>query len=126
MNPVIKDTLGLGTLFWLIGYLAAMVLFFTPFANIMGWIMLAVFTPFTIAVTWWWFKKQERHPVEYFAGVGIAWTLIALVLDYLFIMVLLKATTYYGPDVFLYYSLTFFIPVTVGVYLNRPKAAQSL
>ena len=119
MHPVLKDTAGLGTFLWLIGYFASMVLYFTPLSGTMGWILIAVFTPFTLLVTWWWFVKRERHPLHYFAGVGGAWMVIAVVLDYLFIVRLFNATTYYAPDVFLYYMLVFLIPVGVGWYLNR-------
>jgi len=120
MIPWIKDTAGLGTVLWLIGYLASMALFFSPLAGIMGWILLAIFTPVTIAIAWWWFSKRERLPLQYYAGVGVAWTLIAVVLDYLFIVLLFQAT-YYGPDVFVYYVLTFLIPVGVGMYLVRTR-----
>ena len=119
MQQVIKDTLGPGTLFWLAGYLAGMALFFTPFSGSMGWIMLVAFTPFTIVVTWWWFRPRERLPLQYYAGVGVSWTLIAVVLDYLFIVMLFKSTNYYAPDVILYYLLMFLIPVAVGMYLDR-------
>ena len=118
MKQWIKDTAGLGTALWLIGYLASLVLFFTPYAGIMGCILLAVFTPVTLAITWWWFRHREPHPVQYYAGVGVAWVLIAVVLDYLFI-VLMFQTTYYQPDVFVYYTFTFLIPVGVGLYLKR-------
>ena len=53
MKQWVKDTVGLGTALWLIGYLASLALFFTPFATIMGWVITAVFTPVTIAITWW-------------------------------------------------------------------------
>jgi hypothetical protein len=53
--------------------------------------------------------------------------LIAVVLDYLFIVLLFQAT-YYGPDVFVYYATTFLVPVGVGLYLirirNEPVAQQ--
>ena len=120
MKQWIKDTAALGTALWLIGYLASLVLFFTPYAGIMGWILLAVFTPVTLAITWWWFRHREPHPVQYYAGVGVAWVLIAVVLDYLFI-VLMFQTTYYQPDVFVYYTFTFLIPVGVGLYLQRTR-----
>jgi len=45
---------------------------------------------------------------------------IAVVLDYLFIVLLFQAT-YYGPDVFVYYAMTFLIPVGVGLYLSRAR-----
>jgi hypothetical protein len=118
MKQWIKDTAVLGIALWLIGYLASLVLFFTPYAATMGWILTAIFTPVTIAITWWWFRKRERLSLQYFAGVGVAWLLVAVVLDYLFIVLLFQAT-YYGPDVFVYYALTFLIPVGVGLYLTR-------
>jgi hypothetical protein len=120
MHQVIKDTAGLGTGLWLIGYLASLVLFFTPFAGVMGWILLVIFTPVTIAITWWWFRERETLPLQYYAGVGVAWVLIAVVLDYLFIVLLFQAA-YYEADVFVYYALTFLIPVGVGLYLQRVR-----
>ena len=100
MKQWIKDTAGLGIAFWFAGYLASLALFFTPYAGIMGWILLAVFTPVTVAIAWWWFKKRERLDLQYYAGVGVAWVLIAVVLDYLFIVLMFQAS-YYETDVFL-------------------------
>jgi hypothetical protein len=107
-------------LFWLIGYLASLGLFFSSYAGIMGWILIAVFTPVTIAIAWWWFRQRERLPLQYYAGVGVAWVLIAIVLDYLFIVLMFQAT-YYGIDVVVYYAVTFLVPVGVGLYLNRAR-----
>ncbi len=123
MKDWIKDTMGLGTLLWLFGYIASLVLFFTPFVNTMGWIITAIFTPVTIVITWLWFRERDL-PLLYFVKVGIIWTVIAIVLDYLFIVQLFQAT-YYETDVFVYYALTFLIPVGVGLYLNwsRQKPA---
>jgi cation transport ATPase len=125
MEQWIKDTAGLGTVLWLMGYLASLVLFFSPYAGIMGWILLAIFTPVTIAIAWWWFRQREPLPLQYYAGVGIAWVLIAIVLDYLFIVLMFQAT-YYEVDVFVYYTMTLLIPVGVGLYLNRnvPEAKE--
>jgi hypothetical protein len=123
MKEWIKDTIGLGTFFWMFGYLASMVLFFSPFTGIMGWIITAVFTPFTIVITWWWFRARNLA-LPYYAVVGTVWTVIAVVLDYLFIVLLFQAS-YYGPDVFVYYALTFFIPVAIGLYLTRIQGKTS-
>jgi hypothetical protein len=120
MKEWIKDTAGIGTGLWLIGYLASLVLFFSPYAGIMGWILLVMLTPVTIAVTWRWFRKRKGLSLEYYAKVGIAWVLIAIVFDYLFIVQLFQAN-YYGPDVFVYYALTFLIPVGVGFYLRQSQ-----
>jgi len=117
MKQWIKDTAGLGTGLWLIGYLASLALFFSPFAGSMGWILLVVCTPLTIVITWWWFKGRDLA-LPYYAEVGIAWTVLAVVLDYLFIVWMLQAT-YYGADVFVYYALTFLIPVGIGLYLIK-------
>jgi len=123
MNPLIRDALGPGIFFWLVGYLAGIVLFFTPYRDILGWILLAVFTPFSIAVTWWWFRKRERLSLQYYACIGIAWSFIAILLDYIFIVMLFSATGYYSLDIFLYYFLMFAIPVGVGMYLGRQEPA---
>ena len=121
MKQWMNDTAGLGTVLWLIGYLASLALFFTPLAGIMGWILLAIFTPVTIAIAWWWFRQREPPlSLQYYAGVGVAWVLIAAVLDYLFIVLLFQAA-YYSPDVFVYYAVTFLIPVGVGMYLIRSR-----
>jgi hypothetical protein len=120
MKQWIKDTAGPGVVLWLIGYLASLALFFSPYAGIMGWILLVIFTPVTSAIAWWWFRSREPLSLQYYAGVGVAWMLIAVVLDYLFIVLLFQAT-YYGPDVFVYYAVTFLIPVGVGLYLIRTR-----
>lgn len=120
MKQWIKDTVGLGTALWLIGYLASLVLFFPPYEGVMGWILLVIFTPVTIAITYWWFRKREHLSLKYFAAVGVAWVLIAVVLDYLFIVLLFQAT-YYGPDVFVYYAVTFLIPGGIGLYLDQSR-----
>jgi hypothetical protein len=121
MKQWITDTAGLGMALWLIGYLASLVLFFTPYAGVMGWILFVVFTPVTIAIAWWWFRKRDGLTLRYYAGVGLAWMLIAIVLDFLFIVLLFQAAAYYGPDIFVYYAVTLLIPVGVGLYLNRRR-----
>jgi hypothetical protein len=120
MKQYIKDTAGLGIALWLIGYIASLVLFFTPYAGIMGWILISVFTPVTILIAWWWFRKREHLSLQYYAGVGVAWALAAIVLDYLFIVLLFQAD-YYKIDVFVYYIVTFLIPVGVGLFLDRGR-----
>jgi len=125
MKQWIKDSVGLGALFWVIGYLASLALFFSPFAASMGWILLALCTPVTVAVTWLWFRHRNLL-LPYYVRVGIVWTTMAIVLDYLFIVLLFNAT-YYGADVFIYYFLTFLIPVIVGFSLvnSRKKPTET-
>jgi hypothetical protein len=121
MKPWIVDTIVLGAVLWLVGYLVSLALFFTPYSGIMGWIITAIFTPVTIAVAWWRFRGRDL-PLSDCAGVGLAWAAIAIVLDYLFIVQLFRAD-YYALDVAVYYALTFLIPVGVGLYLRRNTVA---
>ena len=65
-------------------------------------------------------QEARTLPWEYYVGVGVAWVLIAIVLDYLFIVLLFHAN-YYGIDVFVYYAVRFLIPVGVGLFLNRSE-----
>lgn len=124
MHPAIIDTLGLGTFFWLLGYLASLVLYLSPVPYSIGWVLLVVFTPFTIGVTWWWFRQRERHPLTWYMGVGISWMLLAVVLDYLFIVLLFGAVEYYVPDVILYYALMFLIPAGIGFFRDRKTSVS--
>jgi hypothetical protein len=41
---------------------------------------------------------------------------MAAALDYLFIVKLFKSADYYKPDVYVYYVLTFILPIAVGWY----------
>ncbi len=113
----IKDSVMLGGFFWLVGYLASLILFFTPLAGNLGWILIAIFTPFTIIITWWWFRAREL-PLLYYAEVGLAWMMIAVVFDYLFIVQVFR-TPYYNLDVIVYYVLTFLVPIGVGLYFGH-------
>lgn len=124
MMPQIKDAALPGILLWLLGYVASLVLFFTPFSGVMGWIMIIIFTPVTFVFVWWWFKGRTRS-LAYYAGAGLAWAALAAVLDYLFIVLLFQAA-YYGPDVFVYYAITFLVPVVVGLikFHQIPKAVK--
>ena len=119
MMQSVKDTAGIGILLWLIGYLASLGLFFSPLHGIMGWILLGICTPVSVIITWWWFRKRDLS-LYYYTFVGITWTVIAVIFDYLFIVLFFNAT-YYGADVYLYYLVTFLIPVIVGFYLIRAR-----
>jgi len=117
MKQWVKDFVLLGVGFWLLGYLASLLLFFSPFQSSMGWIITTVCTPVTIAVAWLWFRTRDL-PLSYYVKVGFVWTLIAVLFDYLFIVRLFQ-TPYYELDIFVYYTLTFLIPVGVGMFINR-------
>jgi hypothetical protein len=51
-----------------------------------------------------------------YIGLGVIWTILAVALDYVFLVKLLSATDYYKLDVYMYYILTFVLPIIVGAY----------
>lgn len=103
------DALVWGFVLWLIGYLLGMILFFVVRPDMIGWVIL----PIGIIITLWvLFKKIKGDSFQYYLLLTIAWTLIAIVFDYLFIVKALKpADGYYKLDVYLYYALTFILPL---------------
>ena len=114
----IADTAGLGLLLWFVGWCASLVLFPFVSLDLLGWILFAIFTPVTIAITLLWFRKRDLPLVNYLA-VAISWTLIAVVCDYLFIVKLFNVSGYYHASVMVYYAETFLIPMLVGVKYHR-------
>ena len=111
-HQLLKDAFGWGFLLWLIGYVLGMILFFIVPVGLIGWII----TPIGILITVWvLMKKIDVHPLSYYLKLAVVWTLIAIVFDYIFIVfVLHPADGYYKPDVYLYYFLTFALPLVVG------------
>jgi len=102
------DAFGWGFVLWLIGYLLGMILFFVVPVDMIGWVIL----PIGIIITLWiLFKKITEDSFNYYLYLAIAWTLIAIVFDYLFIIKALNADGYYKLDVYLYYALTFILPL---------------
>jgi len=114
-----KDVLGWGFLLWLIGYLLGFALFaFVP-VSLIGWII----TPIGILITLWvLLKKVKSESFQYYIFIAVGWTVIAIAFDYLFLVTLLKpADGYYKLDVYLYYALTFLLPLIVGWWKLRKK-----
>ncbi|MFA5928889.1 MAG: hypothetical protein WC838_06300 [Candidatus Margulisiibacteriota bacterium] len=113
-KQTIKDTLGWGFLLWFIGYILGIILF--PFvANAtLGWFIM----PVGIVVTLWvLFTKIKSDKLPYYALLALTWTIIAIVFDYFFLVKLFKpADGYYKLDVYLYYILTFGLPLLTGSY----------
>lgn len=116
----IFDTLGLGSVLWLAGYLASFLLFFYVPHDLVGWILYAVFTPVTIYVAYWRFHKRALSR-GYFLIVAAVWTMLAIALDYVFIVMLLNSQNYYQQDVLLYYLTIFLIPIGTGLKYAKKK-----
>ncbi len=111
-RQLLKDTLGWGFVLWLIGYALGIILFMIVPTSILGWIIM----PIGIVITLWvLFKKIKNTAFQYYLSVAVAWTLIAIVFDYFFLVKVFKpADGYYKLDVYLYYALTFILPLVVG------------
>jgi hypothetical protein len=122
MEQILRDTAGMGALLWLAGYLASMAVYFSPLDYaVWGRVVLVLYIPPVIWITAWYFSGRDL-PLWYYAGVGIAWSLTAVALDYPFIVLRFGAWQYYTPDVYLYYALMFLVPVVIGMFYCRTRS----
>lgn len=118
----LKNTLVWGVVLWFIGYVLGFVLF--PFVSpaLIGWIITPIGILITVLVL---VKKIHRQTIGGYFAVACIWTLIAIVLDYFFLVKLLHpADGYYKLDVYLYYSVTFLLPLLIGWYKTAHTAPQ--
>jgi len=108
----LKSALGWGFVLWLIGYILGFVFFALAPKNLLGWVIM----PFGIVITLWvLYKKIPSSSIGYFLGLGVVWTIIAIICDYFFLVKMLNPIGgYYKADVCLYYALTFILPLFVG------------
>jgi hypothetical protein len=107
----LKDSLGWGFVLWLIGYALGMILFALVPPNMIGWVIMPIGIIITLLVL---VKKIKGPTMAYFLRVAIVWTLVAIVFDYIFLVKMLKPIGYYKFDVYLYYLLTFVLPLITG------------
>lgn len=106
------ESLGWGFGLWLIGYILGFVFFFILPASLIGWVI----TPIGIVITTLVLRKKIKpNSFQYFLALALIWATIAVVFDYLFIVKMLKpADGYYKLDVYLYYIITFIMPLVLG------------
>ena len=103
------DALVWGFVLWLIGYLLGIILFFFVPSDMLGWVILPIGTIITL---WVLFKRIRGDSFHYYLLLATTWTLIAIVFDFLFIVKAFKPVDgYYKLDVYLYYALTFILPL---------------
>jgi hypothetical protein len=111
-KQLITDLLGWGLLLWFIGYLLGIVLFFALPPAIIGWVIMPIGILLTV---WVLLSKIKSHSFPYYAEIALFWTVIAISCDYLFLVSVFKpADGYYKLDVYIYYALTFILPLVVG------------
>ena len=120
----LKDGLGWGFVLWLVGYALGILLFAVVPPSVLGWVIM----PIGILVTLWvLFKKVRGESFQYFFKLGVVWTIIAVVFDYVFLVMIFKPVDgYYKLDVYLYYVLTFVLPVVVGWYKNQNAVKSTI
>ena len=108
----LKDTLGWGFILWIIGYGLGIMLFSVVSIFMICWIIMPIGTVITL---WVLFKRIKSNSFKYYFLLAVFWTLIAIVFDYFFLVKAFSpADGYYKLDVYLYYSLTFILPLIVG------------
>ncbi len=107
-----KELLGLGRCPLVDRYILGIVLIGVVPTSLVGWVIL----PIGVAITCWVLVNQVRSEgLARYTLLGVVWTLIAIVFDYVFIVAAFHpADGYYKPDVYVYYALTFVLPVLVG------------
>ena len=123
MEQLLRDTAYTGITLWAAGYLASMAVYFSGLDYYLwGKVVLLLYIPCAFVFAYWYFAGRELS-IRYYAGVGLAWSLTAVVLDIPFIVLRFSAWHYYGPDVYLYYAAMFFIPVIAGAFIGKRAAA---
>jgi hypothetical protein len=118
-KQLLKSAFGWGLGLWLFGYILGFVFFALVPANLIGWVIM----PFGITVTIWvLIKKIQCKIFNDYLVLAVVWTLIAVICDYFFLVKLLHpADGYYKLDVYLYYLITFILPVAAGLR-KKPDA----
>jgi len=112
-GKIFLNTVFWGFMLWLFGYILGIIFFaFVP-KNMIGWFVSPLGIIFTL---WVLLKKIKREELMCYFGLGLIWTIMAMALDYVFLVKLFKATDYYKLDVYVYYILTFILPIAVGWY----------
>ena len=115
----LKDSFGWGLMLWFIGYIMGIVFFFVLPPALIGWVILPVGFIITL---WVVLKKVKGDTLQYYVALAIVWIVTATLLDYLFIVKVFKpADGYYKLDVYLYYSLTFIIPLAIGWWFRHDE-----
>jgi hypothetical protein len=107
-NKFLKDGLGWGSALWFIGYVLGIALYPVIPSEKIGWYIM----PIGVLITLWvLLKKIKGNSFQYYLRIAVTWTVIAIVFDYLFLVLLFKPKDgYYKLDVYLYYLLTFVMP----------------
>lgn len=81
-----------------------------------GWYIMPVGFLITL---WVLITKIKGNTPNYYLLLAISWTALAIALDFMFVVKMLKPEDgYYKLDVYVYYALTFALPLAVGWWKN--------
>jgi hypothetical protein len=120
-GKIFLNTLFWGLMLWLFGYVLGMIFFAFVSKDMIGWYILPLGVIFML---WVLLKKIKREEFMCYFGLGLIWTIMAVILDYVFVVKLLKAVGYYKLDVYVYYVFTFILPMVVGWFkFKRVKSS---
>lgn len=110
-NHFWRDVVGWGVGLWFIGYALGFLFFaFVPPEQI-GWYVMPLGIAITVFALYKWVRMDSVRDV---VMIGIGWSIIAVLFDYLFLVQLLHPVDgYYKFDVYLYYALTLALPLIV-------------
>jgi hypothetical protein len=108
----LKDYFLWGSVLWLVGYVLGIILFpFVP-SSMIGWAIMPIGLPIML---WVLSSKIKGTGLKYFFMIGTIWTFIAVILDYLLLVMVFHPVGYYKADVYFYYALTFLVPILFGL-----------
>lgn len=114
---MIKDAFLWGVVLWLVGYVLGIMLFAVVPVGMLGWVLTPIGTALIVWVLW---KKIKSKSINYYLVLSVVWVIIAVVFDYIFLVKLFNPEDgYYKFDIYLYYSLTFLLPLLVGWYKTK-------
>ncbi|MDE2025899.1 MAG: hypothetical protein KGJ07_05375 [Patescibacteria group bacterium] len=110
-KQVFVDMIVYGIVLWLIGYILGIILFPIVPNAILGWTIM----PIGIVISLWVLTKKIRvASFYYYFLLAIMWTGIAVMGDYVLLVLVFHPLGYYKPDVYIYYLLTFLLPLFIG------------
>ena len=84
--------------------------------TLIGWFVMSIGTALTIFVLWKWIRPET---IGRGILLGVAWCAIAIICDYIFIVMLLDPPDgYYKLDIYIYYVFTLALPVLMAWQLR--------
>jgi hypothetical protein len=112
-DAYVRDGLIWGTVLWLFGYALGFLLFpFVP-TDLIGWYIMPVGLAATAIVLWRFVKVAN---FQYAFTIGLIWCVLAIILDFVFLVMLLNTGDgYYRPDVYVYYASAFLMPIAAAL-----------